>query len=143
MMDRWGGVDTEVAERDGVPLIRRHAAEARARGESGFMRASPIAAPQAHAGEWRMNMTQVSLEGRSLDGTDVEHMTRGELLGRAQVFQADRYLREQVPGFQHSYVLEIAPQLGIRETRRIVGQYVLTAADVAEARDFPDAIGCS
>lgn len=143
MMFRMGGVDTGVAEREGVPLIRRHAAEARARGESGFMRASPIAAPQAHPGEWRMNMTQVSLAGRSLDGTDVEHMTRGEILGRDQVFQAGRYLREQVPGFQHSYVLEIAPQLGIRETRRILGQYVLTASDVAEARDFPDAIGCS
>jgi hypothetical protein len=116
MMFRMGGVDTEVAEREGLPLIRRHAAEKRARGESGFMRASPIAAPQAHAGEWRMNMTQVSLAGRSLDGTDVEHMTRGEILGREQVFQADRYLREQVPGFKHSYVLEIAVLGGVEWT---------------------------
>ncbi|WP_353197556.1 FAD-dependent oxidoreductase [Parapedobacter defluvii] len=45
------------------------------------------------------------------------------------------------PGFQDSYVVDIAPRIGIRETRRIVGAYQLTQEDVLECRDFDDTIG--
>ena len=47
----------------------------------------------------------------------------------------------RVPGFEHAYLLEIAPQVGIRETRRLVGDYVLTADDVLGCADFDDTIG--
>ncbi len=45
------------------------------------------------------------------------------------------------PGFEDAYIVEIAPQIGIRETRRIVGEYVLTEHDILGCRDFEDAIG--
>jgi len=45
------------------------------------------------------------------------------------------------PGFEGAYIVEIAPQIGIRETRRIVGEYVLTEDDILGCRDFGDAIG--
>ena len=48
-----------------------------------------------------------------------------------------------MPGFENSYLLETAPQIGIRETRRIVGEYVLTKDDVLSCRDFDDSIGCN
>jgi len=54
-----------------------------------------------------------------------------------------RFLRERVPGFQNSRVIEIAPQIGIRETRRIVGRYVVTGEDVLGQAAFADAIGCN
>ena len=48
-----------------------------------------------------------------------------------------------MPGFENSYLLETAPQIGIRETRRIVGEYQLTRDDVLSCREFEDSIGCN
>ena len=52
-----------------------------------------------------------------------------------------RFLRERVPGFEDAYVLDIAPQLGIRETRRLVGEATVTGDDVTGCADVPDSIG--
>ena len=52
-----------------------------------------------------------------------------------------RFLRTKVPGFENAYALDIAPQLGIRETRRLVGEATLTADDVLGCADFADTIG--
>ncbi|WZB62998.1 FAD-dependent oxidoreductase [Achromobacter xylosoxidans] len=65
----------------------------------------------------------------------------GELEGRRQIVQYLAFLRAKVPGFEQAYVLDIAPQLGIRETRRIVGEYMLTQDDVLGCADFDDSIG--
>ena len=143
MMFRMGGVESEVAEAEGLPLLRELAHEERARGQASFLRSAPVTRAQAHPGEWRANMTQITRDGQPVDGTNVEHLTDAEVAGREQVVQAARFLRERVPGFERSYIQEIAPQVGIRETRRILGRYVLTAEDVIGARDFPDAIGCN
>ena len=143
MMFRMGGVESRIAESDGVPRLRELARQARASGEWGFLRGSPVTRAQAHPGEWRANMTQVTRDGAPIDGTDTDDLTYAEVLGREQVVRAARLLRERVPGFECSFIQEIAPQIGIRETRRIVGRYVLTADDVLGARDFPDAIGCN
>ena len=48
-----------------------------------------------------------------------------------------------MPGFEDAYLLETAPQIGIRETRRIVGEHVLSGEDVLSCRDFDDSIGCN
>lgn len=143
MMFRMGAVDGERAETVGIPLLRERAKDARIRGEHSFLRQSPIARAQAHAGEWRANMTQVTLDGGPVDGTNVEHLTRGEIIGRAQAIAAAAYLKKEIPGFEKSYLLEVAPQLGIRETRRLVGAYELTGDDVRSGRQFDDGIACS
>ena len=52
-----------------------------------------------------------------------------------------RFLRARVPGFERAYALDIAPQVGIRETRRVLGEYVLAGADVLACASFPDTIG--
>jgi len=54
-----------------------------------------------------------------------------------------RFLRDKVPGFEDAYLLETAPQIGIRETRRIQGRYQLDGSDVLECRDFDDSIGAN
>ena len=87
-------------------------------------------------------VSQVTFDSAPVDGTNLDHLTRAELIGRSHVVEAARFLRTSVPGFEHSYLLEVAPQIGIRETRRIVGRYVLAEAEVLGGASFPDAIGC-
>lgn len=74
------------------------------------------------------------------DGTDVFDLTRGEVEGRTKALQMARFFERHVPGFQSSVLLDIAPRVGVRETRRIRGRATLTEDDVREARAFPDAI---
>jgi hypothetical protein len=85
-------------------------------------------------GEVIMNM----LHSLRVDATDVLDLTRAELEGRRQVVAALGVLRKRVPGFAHAHLIETGVQVGVRETRRIVGEYVLTRTDVLEGRRFPD-----
>jgi len=87
-------------------------------------------------GEVWINMTRV----KGTDGTDARSLTRGEIEGRAQIDDIVTYLVNYVPGFDNAYFTKTAPFLGIRETRRIVGQYVMTQEDVLGCRHFDDAI---
>ncbi len=111
-------------------------------GEFRFPRRGAIVRPQRHAGEWRVNVTQLkNADGSAVDGTDARSLSAGEVEGRRQAVDYLRFLRERVPGFENAYLLEIAPQLGIRETRRLVGEYVLSGDDVIACADFADSIG--
>jgi hypothetical protein len=83
-----------------------------------------------------MNITRMTC----VDGTNPEDLSRAYLDGRRQVEAYARFAVRYLPGFEHAYIDQIAPQLGIRETRRIVGEYQLSADDVLGARAFPDAI---
>jgi len=76
----------------------------------------------------------------NIDGTNVFDLTRAEIKLREQVFQVLSFLRKRVPGFQSSILVKTAPQVGIRETRRIVGKYVLSGEDVINERNFHDTI---
>ena len=73
-------------------------------------------------------------------GISVWDLTRAELVTHRQVAQIARFLRARVPGFDESYVIQTGVQVGVRETRRILGDYVLTGQDVLAAREFEDAI---
>ena len=57
------------------------------------------------------------------------------------MLDAFTFIRDRTPGFEDSYIVDIAPQVGIRETRRIVGAYQLTEDDVLGCADFADTIG--
>lgn len=87
-------------------------------------------------GEIWVNMSRIN----GVDGTNPESLTYGEIEGRKQVEEIQRYLNEYVPGFERAVFTKMAPFLGIRETRRIVGQYVLTADDILACRRFDDAV---
>ena len=75
-----------------------------------------------------------------MDGTNAAELSEAEMLGRRQIAGVAEFLKE-VPGFENSYIVDIAPQVGIRETRRVRGHYVLTEADVLECASFEDTIG--
>ncbi len=75
-----------------------------------------------------------------VDGTSVSDLTRAEAEGRRKVLQMVRFFQGCVPGFEQSVLLDIAPRIGVRETRRVAGHVVLSGEDVQRARMFPDAI---
>ena len=76
-----------------------------------------------------------------MNGVDAIELSAGELEGRRQILEFFRFLRAEVPGFEASAIIEIAPQVGIRETRRIRGVYLLSAADILDSARFDDSIG--
>lgn len=87
--------------------------------------------------EWWVNMSRVN----GVDATDPEQYTRGEETCIKQNEEIARYLKAYIPGFENAYVDRVAPFMGIRETRRIVGEYVLTEQDIFDCARFPDTIG--
>lgn len=88
-------------------------------------------------GIWRVNMTQYDGKANLVDPEDV---TRAEIACRRQIAPLMDFLRENVPGFERIRLLQSATTLGIRESRRIVGEYTLTMDDMASGRTFPDGI---
>jgi hypothetical protein len=71
----------------------------------------------------------------ALDETDASDQER---IGRAQIKSIVKFLQREVPGFEKAILASIAPRVGVRETRRIKGQYTLTADDILENRTFAD-----
>lgn len=93
-----------------------------------------FATPHEH--EVSVNSTRVT---RVL-GTDVWDLSYAECVSRRQMREIAEFLRRYVPGFERSYAIQSGVNIGVRETRRIVGEYQLDAADVLNARKFDDAI---
>ena len=89
-----------------------------------------------HPGELSANCTRVT----EANGIDVLDITRAEIEARRQMRDIMRFLNKYVPGFERSYVVQSGNSIGVRETRRIIGEYILTVDDVLEARKFDDAI---
>jgi hypothetical protein len=81
-------------------------------------------------------MTRVT----GFDGSDSRDLSHAEVEGRRQVRAVVGFLRREVPGFERAHLTASAPWIGVRETWRIVGDYVLTEADVLSGRQFPDAV---
>ncbi|RMD73690.1 MAG: FAD-dependent oxidoreductase [Lentisphaerae bacterium] len=71
---------------------------------------------------------------------DNRDLTRMYFEGREQVDVLSKFIKECVPGFENSYLIDTAPLLGVRESRRVVGEYILTGMDIAEWKHFDDVI---
>jgi len=84
----------------------------------------------------------VSLMSRifDIDALDPADATKAELVGRQQVKSIVRFLRERVPGFENSILASIAARVGVRETRRVIGQHTLTEAEITGGASFDDTI---
>ena len=86
---------------------------------------------------------QHSSQVGNVDPTDVRDLTYCEIECRKQVVMALKFIKKYMPGFENSYLTRMCSELRIRESRRIMGDYILRKADVAEARKFKDVIGKS
>ncbi|MEQ1954646.1 FAD-dependent oxidoreductase [Mesorhizobium yinganensis] len=78
-----------------------------------------------------------------LNPTNPQDLTTAEILGRKQAYEYYRFYRDNVPGFQHSTLVAFSTQIGVREGRRVFGEYRLELSDVMEARKFSDVIAQS
>jgi hypothetical protein len=139
-MYRICGVDPEKAGKawDRIPELME---EAEKRGRR-FPRKKPIVRPQPNPIEWRANLTQIrNPDGSPVSGIDAEQLSYGEVEGRRQCWETFEFIKSVTPGFERAYIVEIAPQIGIRETRRVRGEYMVSEADILDCVDFPDAIG--
>ena len=124
--DQWRGVH-------GLWDLVRAATES---GELDLPREDLLMFSTPHADEVSVNSTRVT----GVLGTSVWDLTRAELAAHEQMRQIVRFLRERVPGFEASYLIQSGVQTGVRETRRIQGLYQLTGDDVLNARHFDDVI---
>ncbi|GIP49114.1 ribulose-1,5-biphosphate synthetase [compost metagenome] len=92
-------------------------------------------------GEDEIVVNMVRVQG--LDGTDVEQLTEAEELGRQQVLMIADFMKRCLPGFARAEITQVGTQIGVRETRRIVGRYALAMEDVVQGRRFEDVIARS
>jgi hypothetical protein len=92
-----------------------------------------------HPRELSANCTRVT----DAIGTDSLQLARAEIVARRQMRDIIKFLNKYVPGFETAYVVQSGTRIGVRETRRIVGEYVLTLDDVLGVRKFDDAIARS
>ncbi|MBU1359659.1 MAG: FAD-dependent oxidoreductase [Gammaproteobacteria bacterium] len=145
-MFRVGHVDAEralaaVGEFKAINALMSASRE-RSPGAYRFPRDGAILRPQIDPREWRANVTQIAnASGRAMSGVDARELSDGEVEGRRQIAEYFRFLKAEVPGFEQSAIVEIAPQVGIRETRRIEGLYALSGEDILASARFDDVIG--
>ena len=141
-MFRVNNVAPELARNRGWDSFPALMAAQEERSGNRFPRGTPIIRPQKSEIEWRVNLTQVANpDGSAVDGTDADQLSYSEIEGRKQVGHAFAMLRDAIPGFANAYIVDIPPQIGIRETRRVIGDYVLTEEDVLNCNSFDDTIG--
>jgi hypothetical protein len=133
MMFRFGPVDFDLF--DAIPAAER-AALARdgfARGE--LPRSALHAARDPFTNDAWFNITRLGI-----DATDALALGRAEIEGRRQAWRAALYLQSAIPGCAGGRLLAFATQLGVRETRRVQGDHVLTEAELLEPARFDDAV---
>lgn len=131
---RMAGVDEErMLDRQGITDLYLAAKE---RGDIVNPRENCLWFFTTRPGEVHFNTTRVV----KLDATKTEDLTAAELDARRQVREMVRFLTTEVPGFEQAYLSAVPAQIGIRESRRVLGDYVLTVDDVLTARKFEDGI---
>jgi len=133
---RLGGVDTDAAERFQYS-------------EPEAFHALDIQAKRVMGGSWAYWWLKTPLPGvvwcncphmTGYDGLKVEDLTRADFEGRERIYALLEFVRRKMPGFAKSYVIDVAPQTGIRQTRLLDGEYVVTKEDIAERVHFGDSI---
>jgi hypothetical protein len=110
--------------------------EAKARGEFTLARDKVGLYRSTEPAVWRVNTSRM----QRLSGTSGADLTQAEVIGRRQVAELMVFFRRRLPGFEHATLLDVAPAVGVRETRRIVGETVLTIQDLTTGRAFEDTI---
>jgi len=142
---RIGNVDDEKVEEwhrkhkkihPGERLFECIVQEARAEGSWSIPREYINIYREPAPGIWRVNTTRI----HDIDGTNPEDLTRAEISARRQVKELMHFFRTKCPGLENVLLLATGSHIGIRETRHICGEYMLTEKDVLEGRRFDDGI---
>ncbi|PSC02520.1 FAD-dependent oxidoreductase [Alsobacter soli] len=133
---RLGGVDTEETER-----FQQEEPEAYAKIDR--------EAKRVMGGSWDFWWLKTPLPGIvwcncphmvGFDALKVEDLTRADFEGRRRIYALVDFVRANMPGFGKAFVVDVAPQLGVRTTRLLEGEYVVTKDDVAHRVHFADTV---
>jgi hypothetical protein len=133
---RLGGVDTDAAERFEYADPERFAALDKE-------------AKKRIGGSWAHWWLKTPLPGvvwcncphmAGLDGLKVEDLTKAEMTGRKHIAALIDFVREHMPGFERCYLVDVAPQTGVRQTRLLDGEYVVTKEDLSSRVRFADTV---
>ncbi len=89
----------------------------------------------------RPDQVGINFTHMHLDGSSAFDLSKAAIEGRKQVREAVTAMRVLIPGFERCYLIDTAAQIGVRETRRIFGEYVLTEDDLRKQTIFDDSIG--
>ena len=92
------------------------------------------------SGEGSFNTTNIL----GIDPSTSSALTQAENLGHSQVAQITDFLNRDVPGFENAFLIDTAVQVGVRETRRAVAQYMMNGEDIMKGSRFEDVVarGC-
>jgi hypothetical protein len=89
----------------------------------------------------RLDHVRRSGDGAVINATDPDVLSETEMAGRRQALEYARFLVDMVPGYENASLIALSTQIGMRETRRVHGDYRVTRDDVLSARQFDDQIG--
>ncbi|MFD4953445.1 FAD-dependent oxidoreductase [Streptomyces sp. NPDC058451] len=133
---RLGGVDTATAER----FEQENPREARAINRK---------IKRMLGGAWELWWLKTPVPGvvwcncphmTGFDGTDPVSLTEAEFEARARIGAVLDHIKSDLPGFENAYLLDVAEQMGVRQTRLLQGEYVVTKDDVTSRRHFADSV---
>ncbi|MFJ4963795.1 FAD-dependent oxidoreductase [Streptomyces sp. NPDC088729] len=133
---RLGGVDTDEAER----FEQAHPREVRAINRK---------IKRMLGGAWELWWLKTPIPGvvwcncphlTGFDGTDPASLTEAEFEARARIAAVLDTIRQDLPGFSGTYLLDVAEQMGVRQTRLLQGEYVMTKDDITSRRHFTDSV---
>jgi hypothetical protein len=122
-----------------APRFRKKIAELRESGQWTFPYEIFISVQLNEPGTMMINTTRLV----GIDGTDGASKSEGMIRGRDEIQRLMVLMRRHFPGFEKARLKAVAPLLGVRETRRIRGRYVLSVSDLNQAKQFTDTIGFS
>jgi hypothetical protein len=125
--------------RENAPRFRKLIVELRKRGIWRFPYEIFISVQLNEKGVMMINTPRIC----GVDGTDGLSLSRGYAVGRQEIADLLQIMRAHFPGFREARIKAVAPLMGVRETRRIVGDYTLRVDELADAFTFPDTIGLS
>ncbi len=80
-------------------------------------------------------------DGALVNASDPEVLSAAEMAGRRQALEYVRFLIDRVPGYENAALVALSSQIGVRETRHVLGDYRIVRDDVLSARQFDDQIG--
>ena len=141
-------VNVDLERRQSVPKAALHALMAEASRSGGYdlPRLEGSDHPTPVDGMTATVMTRLDSFRRETDGhianaTDPWFLTEAEMAGRRQALEYVRFLVDRVPGYEHASLVALGTGIGVRETRRVQGDYRLTRDDVLSGRTFEDGVG--
>ena len=92
--------------------------------------------PTTHSGERQVNTTQVN----GVDMTRVDHIFKADLELREQILTLMDFFHKHIPGYENCRIISSGTTTGVRETRRVIGDYIITAEEMAAGCRFDDVI---